>query len=237
MKIKGAKTIVAILAFIFFATAYGAIIDPEAKGPEREFLNSLAHRFDVRGIDTVFGVASALPVGQRARVGSLHGYAPIKQGWGSFAAGGWMHAFHEGIAGVIVGFLPPNLEKKDIACSAGPEIDPEGCAFVREWLKSDPDKRVFIAFSKDDLDEAEKVASALRDEGYVAFVFLRDKSEKPWAAPALVGELFEQARHKLVIDTANTRSSAGVRFESMCCEWHLMPPYPKTPLSQMLAGK
>lgn len=43
--------------------------------------------------------------------------------------------------------------------------------------------------------------------------------------------------HRLVIDTAAARGSAGVRFESLCCEPLLLPPYPSTKWSRAISGR
>lgn len=84
---------------------------------------------------------------------------------------------------------------------------------------------------------AAKAKTALEQSGYVVFLFLKGKNEKPWASPGLVGEVFAQATHRLVIDTAAARGSAGVRFESLCCEPLLLPPYPSTKWSRAISGR
>jgi hypothetical protein len=85
-------------------------------------------------------------------------------------------------------------------------------------------KRIFVAFTRGDFDAALAIKKSLEQGGLVVFVFLKGKNEAPWADPALVGEVFAQANHRLVIDTGSARGSEGVRFEGLYCEPLLMPP-------------
>lgn len=111
------------------------------------------------------------------------------------------------------------------------------CEFVRKWTSTPPNQRIFIAFTKDDFNSAKKVADSLERAGYAVFLFMKGKDDKPWADPGMAGEVFAQAKHRFVIDTANARSSPGVAFESECCSSLLLPPPPITPLTQALQNK
>jgi hypothetical protein len=51
----------------------------------------------------------------------------------------------------------------------------------------------------------------------------------------MVGEVFAQASHRLVIDTANARGSEGVALESRLCEYFLTSP-PDTKWGRLLSG-
>jgi hypothetical protein len=52
-----------------------------------------------------------------------------------------------------------------------------------------------------------------------------------------MGEVLAQAMNGLVLETAAARGSAGVRFESLCCESSLLAPYPSTKWSQAISGQ
>jgi hypothetical protein len=229
--------VASVLLTICMASA--AIIE-QGKGPEDIFLRKVWRMLDLVKVDVVVGSASALETPEKPRLAALKGYAPKAKDWGSFAKAAWPFAFAEGHAGVMFAYrpgdVPKRLAKKKADCDrTTPPEEVEACRFVKGWLGAEPEDRVFIAFTKEDFDSAAKVKSALEKSGYVVFMFLKGKNEQPWASPALVGEVFAQATHRLVIDTAAARGSPGVRFESLCCEPLLMPPYPATKWSRAIA--
>jgi hypothetical protein len=76
----------------------------------------------------------------------------------------------------------------------------------------------------------------LEKAGYTAFTYLKGVSEEPWLDPGLVGELFAQSQHRLVIDTKNSRGSEGVSFEKWCCSVFLMPERAPTRWITMIKG-
>lgn len=231
----------AALLSLMACMAWGAVFD-QGDGPDNKFLSAVERVLDLAGLDVVLGNASALKPPDKPRLASLAGYAPRRENWNSFTKEGWALAFADGRAGVLFAYrpkeVPKRLAKKKSDCDrTKPPGDEEACRFVRDWLNAAPDDRVFIAFTKEDFDAAAKAKDALEKSGYVVFMFLKGKNERPWATPALVGEVFAQATHRLVIDTEAARGSAGVRFESLCCEPLLLPPYPDTKWSRALAGK
>jgi len=233
------STLASVLLLVCIASA--AILE-QGIGPDDGFLRGVWQTLDQVGIDVVLGSASALNPPETPRLAALKGYAPKEKDWGGFVKAAWPYAFAEGRAGVIFAYRPKDVPKQLAAKKANcdrlePPEDEEACRFVNDWLGAEPEDRVFIAFTNEDFDAAAKVKIALERSGYVVFMFLKGKDERPWASPALVGEVFGQATRRLVIDTAAARGSAGVRFESLCCEPLLMPPYPQTRWSRALAGK
>jgi hypothetical protein len=102
-------------------------------------------------------------------------------------------------------------------------VETNPCVFVRQWLSTPKDKRIFVAFTKSDYKIAASARLALERAGYTVFIYLKGVSEEPWLDPGLVGELFAQSQHRLVIDTKNSRGSEGVSFEKWCCSVLLMP--------------
>lgn len=224
----------AIAAFISGA----AIIDPGAIGPEASLLQGLAAALDVERVDIVLGHVRSYGPGERPRLAALSGYQPGNHDWGSFSKQSWQVAFDDARGGVIIAVetVPEHLAQQKAECDAGAAAEGDVCQFVESWITSDPDKRIFIAFTAADFDAAEAVRKALESQGYFVFVFLKGKQEAPWASPALVGEVFQSAGHRLVVDTVAARGSPGVAFESLCCEALLMTPPPPTKWSKRVAG-
>jgi hypothetical protein len=195
-----------------------AILDPTSSGPDAALLRSLAQPLHQKQIDTILGDATAFPPASRARLASLLGFKVEKEVWANQPKEGWSLAFEEGLLGAVVAYKPPTLSKFDEVCRSSVQVDPEGCRFVSDWLSADPEQRLFIAFTRSDVDIALAVKEVLERQGYVVFIYLRNKVAKPWADPSLVGEVFAQAGHRLVIDTPNSRGSDGVAAEQKICE-------------------
>jgi hypothetical protein len=189
-------------------------------------LRAIASALDQDEIDVALGKASQLRLGDRPRVASIVGFTPNNTGWDTYLRQTWAYAFDDGVIGVLVATKvggETSLDRKRRDCEAGDAADAEPCEFVVRWLAASQERRVFIAFTKSDFETAETVKRALERRGYVVFLFLKGKAEKPWFDPGLVGAVFAQARHRLVIDTKNSRGSEGVAFEKKCCESLLIP--------------
>jgi hypothetical protein len=233
--------ILCIAALLFsFCFVAAKIVDPSGDGPEAALLKSWADNLDAAGVDVVMGIASTLPLSSRPRLASLRGYAPTRHDWGAFTRQAWPLAFERGVAGVMFAVqanaLPTNITRKKFECDTATGEETEPCKFVNDWLSAEPDKRIFVAFTRDDFDAALAIKKSLEETGFVVFVFLKGKNEAPWADPALVGEVFAQAAHRLVIDSASARGSEGVKFESLCCEPLLLPPFKGSKWSEALTG-
>jgi len=221
--------------------ALSRVLDPNAVSPERAILSRIAHDLDLQGIDTVYGKSTdyPLPAGG-VRVAPLAGFTPNKRDWGSYLKQTWVAAFQKGAVGftAAVPNNAPALSEANTKCIQNiATLGADVCDFVRKWLSSPPGQRIFIAFTKDDFDHANQVGKSLEKAGFTVFLFLKGKDEKPWADPAMVGEVFAQATFRMVIDSANARGSPGVALERECCGPLLLPPPPSTPLSIALQGK
>jgi hypothetical protein len=231
--------ILALTCSLFACLAAAKIIDPGSSGPDAKFLVTLEDVLEPLEVDVALGATTALPLSGRPRLASLGGYVPHQKDWGSFSKRAWEYAFAEGMAGIIFAAqpnpIPPKLAEAKAMCDASQAADIEGCQFITDWLSADPEKRVFVAFTRNDFPAAKKVQQALQKSGFVAFLFLKGQFESPWAEPSVVGEVFAQAARRLVIDTESARSSEGVKFESLCCAPLLMGEYPSTPWSTLLA--
>ncbi|RDJ05073.1 hypothetical protein [Rhizobium grahamii] len=230
---RGRKSFVLVIAACI---SLAAIIDPDTTGPEASFLRTFAEQLDDQGVDVVLGIASARSEGERPRLAALSGYRPGTHDWGSFGKQAWELAFEDARSGVIMAVesVPANLATQEGQCDAIAE-DSEVCRFVDMWIASKPDKRIFVSFTAADFEAADAVRKSLEAAGYIVFVFLKGRHEEPWTSPALVGEVFQSAGHRLVIDTKSARGSPGVAFESLCCEPYLMAPSPTTKWSTRIA--
>jgi hypothetical protein len=224
-----------------FDPALGKVLDPNAISPEQPILSRIANDLDAHGIDVVYGRSTDYPLSTGSvRVAPLAGFTPNKRAWDSYLKETWVSAFQKGVVGFIAA-VPNNspvLSEANARCvQTIATLGADVCEFVRNWLSAPADQRVFIAFTKDDVDYATQVGKSLEKAGFTVFLFLKGKDQKPWADPAMVGEVFAQANFRIVIDSVNARGSPGVALERECCEPLLLPRPPATPLSIALQGK
>jgi hypothetical protein len=229
------------IMFGLVVSAPTRVIDPDTRSEERSFLAGIADLLDSEGIDAVYGRSADHPLPNGSvRVAPLAGFAPHGRDWGSFLSESWVAGFRKGIIGVMV--VVPGQKKSAVksahaACLKNiAKMGKDVCRFVDQWLSCPPDKRVFIAFTREDFEYANKVKLLLEKTGCIVFLFLNGKDQNPWADPGMVGEVFAQARVRMVLDSANARGSLGVTFEREC-EALLESPPPITPLMQTLKGK
>ena len=234
-----------LLASLVLAATGGfapaAILDPEARGEERDLLAELAEPLERAGIDVILGAAADFPPAARPRAASLSGYVPRERDWASFLQGAWVEAFDEGVVGAVLGVRnagqvsPAERQKlqceQDLAIRATAE-----CDFILEWLAAPSENKVFVAFTRSDFEHAAAIRAALEERGFLVFTYLKDAAGAPWADPDVVGELFAQSAHRLVVDSVAARGSAGVAFEAHCCAHLLVGPRPPStsPLMSLL---
>jgi hypothetical protein len=229
-----------LLSVSQFDLGLSRVLDPTSRSPERAILELIASDLDARGIDTVYGNSMDQPfqVGD-IRVAPLAGFTPNKRDWGSYSRLTWASAFEKGVIGFIIAVPNRTSPINDAQTTCIKDISELGsdiCEFVFKWLAASPDERVFISFTKEDFDHASQVKEALEKAGYTAFLFLKGQDQKPWADPGMVGEVFAQAKFRIVVDSANARGSAGVALEHECCAPLLRPSPPTTPLMLALKG-
>jgi hypothetical protein len=202
-----ARTSVALAIALMFAWHTGVGTRPIGKGVDR-FLAVFDAALDAQGIDIVPGFARDLDfkTERRPRLAKLGGF-PISDAKGK-SPDQWQEEFARGAFGYTVAYEPA----KETPAAAVDPSNPD--RFHAEWAKSSG-RRVFVAFTRDDIAVAEKVALVLRTEGFVVFTYLRGGEPTPWANPATVGRFFQEADHHLVIDTPTARRSGGVVFEAL----------------------
>lgn len=228
----------AFISIVHLNFASSRILDPQTASPERVILSRVAPDLETGGINTVYGKSTDFPlVAGEVRVAPLAGFTPHKRDWGSYIKPTWISAFEKGVIGflAIVPKEPSAVEVANSKCLQDiAALGRDVCDFVRKWLSAPPDERIFIAFTKEDFEHAKRVAASFEEAGFTVFLFLKGKDQKPWADPAMVGEVFAQARYRMVIDSANARGSLGVALERECCEPLLLPSPPSTALSRAL---
>jgi hypothetical protein len=231
----------ALLIFVSLDLAFSRVIDPNATSPERPILALIASDLDSHGINIVYGRSTDYPLEDAGvRVAPLAGFAPNKRDWGSYLPPTWASAFQKGVFGFIIAVpnRPSAVGAAQESCMKDiSDLGLDVCEFVRKWISAAPDQRVFIAFTKEDFERANQVRESLEKAGFTVFVFLKGKDQKPWADPGMVGEVFAQAKFRIVIDTANARGSPGVAIERECCAPLLDSPPPTTALMLALQGK
>jgi hypothetical protein len=211
--------VVFFIAIISIGLAAAKILDPDGNGPDKDLLKVLAAPLNKMGIDTILGKADDLKPDDRARVASLAGFTPGRRTWDSYVKETWAKAFEEGVLGIIIAVKtqrPNKLDIKKRECEAE-KVKTDPCEFIRRWHSTPQEKRIFVAFTKSDYRIADNAKLALEKAGYTVFIYLKGVSEEPWLDPGLVGELFAQSQHRLVIDSKNSRGSEGVSFEKWLC--------------------
>jgi hypothetical protein len=198
------------------------VVDPEGQGPSRDLLMSMEAAFEDVKIDVVVGPSKALPPPEpgRPRIASLTGFQAHTLDWGAIDRDSWERAFQKGAIGVLTAFKPSAetaVTSYAEACRTHvPPLVSSGCRFVESWLNTKPDLRVFLAFTSADAWQVQKAKEALEKQGFVVFIFLDTETAERWAEPGMIGEIFAQSSHRLVLDTQNSRGSAGVSFEASC---------------------
>jgi hypothetical protein len=223
-----------VLVLCWIDSIPSRVIDPDSLSPERPILALIADYLDRYDIDTVYGKSTDYPLPEGSvRVAPLGGFTPRERDWGEYWAVSWAYAFQEGVLGVIIA-VPKAIEKAEISCIEDIlKLGNDVCDFVRKWVSTPREQRIFIAFTKNDFDHARRVAQGLEDAGFTVFLFLKGHDQKPWADPAMVGEVFAQAGFRIVIDSANSRGSPGVALERGCEDLLRSPP-PTTSLVRAL---
>ncbi|MET4257385.1 hypothetical protein ABIC09_002321 [Bradyrhizobium sp. S3.12.5] len=233
---RWAALFVCACLLVIAVSSKATIFDQDASGADADILRQLAPSLLQNGVDTVLGSALKFGISGRPRLAPLKGYHAEKRNWDEILPSSWALGFQQGMFGALVAFKSSKLMDKKADCDLAGNIDVDACAFVNGWLNADPNSRIFIAFTKMDLAVAAKVKKALEQNGYTVFMFLKAGQSTPWADESLVGEVFTQAAHRFVLDTANSRGSVGVALESKLCEFLLTPPPPLSRWAKLIKG-
>jgi len=103
-----------------------------------------------------------------------------------------------------------------VAVNDGQVVDtkPRRTAFEQRWKSANKAQRVFISFSKADIETAKTVRNVLERNGYTCFMYINETGQRPWTNSVKVGQFFRNAGTHLVIDSKAARRSAGVQLEA-----------------------
>lgn len=222
-----AKYFIIGLLVVSCEVAVSKIVD-SVDNPD-SLLLGVAPGLDSKGIDVLLGQAAQHPPPERPRLALLNGFAANGNNWGEFLPSTWATAFSNGVVGVLLAIesdkTPEGIKKKATECKKSlPENDAHTCSFVEQWLRADPKKRVFVAFTRSDIGAAREVALELERQGFVVFTYLNNATGQTWADPHMVGEAFASSGRRYVIDSPASRGSEGVKFEAKMCVYLLTPP-------------
>jgi hypothetical protein len=187
-------------------TARADVADPQSDPvpPLRDHVEAL----DAVGVDVLFSHDSEAgrdgpSFGDRPRLAPLVGF----KAWSRAAADvdryqTWLDAFETGARGALAAAPTEGADKR-------PDLD----AFTRIWKDADEGRRIVVTFDEDDLETAEQIAGVLEQHGYAVYLAVADPPGEP-IEPELLGRLFVEADHCLVVDTASARLNGVVHFEA-----------------------
>ncbi|HEY0078679.1 MAG TPA: hypothetical protein VGB73_08535, partial [Pyrinomonadaceae bacterium] len=184
-----------LLASTLLHPGKAKILDPAAYHP---VLREIADALDRHGLDVVQDWRSQITISAPSTVVAPLTEYPIL---GTLKMVDWIRDFNSGAMGAIMAIKPIGNLKHD--------------TFIEQWYDTPQERRVFISFTKEDAEDAERVRSALEDKGYIAFIYIKHPEDDPAQPPVLVGEYFKTAGHHLVIDTQKARASQGVLAEAL----------------------
>lgn len=217
------------LVVSWVAGAMPTILDPDDPGPRdstRALLTAAAPLLQSKTVDVALGSATARQIEEAdpVRLARLDGFAPREKSWAALQRPQWTFGFERGLIEAVLAVEPNQTEigRLQEACASAAISKQEfACTFTEQWVAAPAEKRVFVAFTRDDRGAAQAIRGVLEALGYLAFVYLRDSVEEPWASSQYVGAAFAQAGIRLVVDSPASRGSQGVAFES--CAWALAP--------------
>jgi len=195
-----------IVAFQLLASgiASSRILDPSESSDE--LLDGLSDELDKRMIDVKRGSVDAfspIPSGSRAVILRLEHFTPDPK---LARNAEFTRLFYQGV--FQHAFL---LAVGPVQTPTDNEIE----IFRKEWSSQEKSKRVFISFSGRDMAFAQSVAKILHDHGFSTFLYKGQVSEEIRFNSADVGNFFDQAGHRLLIDTKNARSSGAIAAEAL----------------------
>ena len=197
--------ITVLLLVIVDNTAFGKLLGNRSQLDP--VLSELVEPLNAKKIDVVAGNTSDIKKTWRPRVALLSGLATNPDE--IVTTEKWMKEFISGMTGYVAS-VKTKTETNTDGFVANTQDE-----FISKWEKASPDQRVFLSFTVDDVKIAHKIEETLNGRGYVTFVFLNPKNLNPIYDASLVGKMFKEAEHRLVLDTKNARKKPGVLFEAL----------------------
>jgi hypothetical protein len=165
-------------------------------------LGQMVNELDARGIDVRNGPDSN-PLGPRPQLTEISNF-PASETIG--ANDPFSSSFNAGA------FAGDRAALVAVGGSGVPQTA-DRAEFDKAWNTSEPSRRVFVSFSGKDLPHALAVEEQLVRLGYVTFLY--KKSTTVDVNPVEVGQYFQGAGHRYVIDTGNARASPAVNAEAL----------------------
>lgn len=90
----------------------------------------------------------------------------------------------------------------------------DATTFIDNWKLFPAEKRIFISFTKDDLEHAENVKITLESNGYKVFLYT-ENNRLPFTSPEMIVYCMKTAGEVLVLDTEKSRFKEGVIAEAL----------------------
>ena len=165
-------------------------------------LAELVEPLNAKGIDVVAGNTANVGKPKRPRIALL---SDLTTNFENIVTNeNWMKEFSSGITGYVAG-----VQTNTISSIAQTEDE-----FLAKWQNATADKRIFLSFTKADVEKANIIAKTLQEQGYVTYVFLNTGEQEPKYDAGFSGKMFKEATHHFVLDTKKSRKSHGVIFEA-----------------------
>jgi hypothetical protein len=192
-----------LLLALFSSHSIGEVIDGiYAINP---LIRSITIRLDSDGIDVRNGPASKIMILLRPQLTELRNFPA------DAAVAGDQDPFTPSFtAGVL------NDRAYLVAVeSPGVPLPENDASFKEIWNKAPQHKRVFLSFTGKDIAFAISVSNALREKGYITFMYKNGEKDMPAVNAVETGVYFGQAGQRLVLDTDAARQSPAVHAEAL----------------------
>lgn len=85
--------------------------------------------------------------------------------------------------------------------------------FRQQWQSVDAEKRVFLSFSQNDIELAQRTRKYFEANGFLTFMYLHEKGAAPLTNSVDVSTFFYEANNHLVIDSESSRNSFDTQVE------------------------
>jgi hypothetical protein len=195
------------------AVAVGGVAVAELVGNRSQLdplFEELVGPLHKQGIDVVGGDTSEFALGakSRPRIARLEGMPDTARA-ADWTAAAWMKDFASGASGFIAAIKPAG------GATAATGAAPTSLeAFANDWKRAERKDKVFLSFTAADAAHAHAVKKVLDQQGYITFVYLREGDQAPPFEASVVGRMFAEAGHHIVLDSENARKSQGVWMEA-----------------------
>jgi hypothetical protein len=216
-KLPGKLAAAFFLLALLSSQSIGAVVD--GIYAFNSLIRSITIRLDSDGIDVRNGAASLVTSLQRPELTELRNFPA------DAAVAGDQDPFTPSFtAGVL------NDRAYLIAVdSPGVPLPENEIRFREIWNEAPQHKRVFLSFTGKDIAFAILVSNALRETGYITFMYKNGEKDMPAVNAVETGVYFGQAGQRLVLDTDAARQSPAVHAEALAEKRSRQPIVPSSP--------